>query len=95
MNHLARSAALAALLLLAACNRVTPENYGKIQDGMTHEEVYAILGRPDKVGGGGIGPLEMSTESWQGHGQTITLTFGNGKVVIKAIGESEQPAEAR
>ena len=82
------------LLLLAACSRVTGENYGKIQDGMTREEVYAILGRPDKVGGGGIGPLEMSAETWKGGGQTITVTFGNGKVVIKAIGETEKPADA-
>ena len=84
----------AALLLLAACSRVNSDNYGKIQNGMTRDEVYAILGHPDSVGGGGIGPLEMSAETWKGGGHTITVTFGNGKVVIKAIGETEKPADA-
>lgn len=93
MNNgiLARGALLAALVLwLAACSRVTPENYNKLQAGMTREEVYAILGKPDDVGGGGIGRLEMSTENWRGRGHSISITFGNDKLVLKSIGETRK-----
>lgn len=91
MTRLASSAMLVvAMLWLAACARVTPENYNKLQAGMTREEVYAILGKPDDVGGGGFGKLEMSTETWRGRSHTVSITFGNGKLVLKAIGDTSK-----
>ena len=41
-----RAFAFAAVLLLAACSKVTQENFSKIQDGMSEQEVTAILGGP-------------------------------------------------
>ena len=39
-------ATLALALLLAACSKVTAENYAKIKVGMAYAEVTAILGNP-------------------------------------------------
>jgi uncharacterized membrane protein len=68
--------ALAAVLLLglAACSRVTADNYDRLQTGMTRAEVHALLGAPDKVSGGGIGR---------------SVTYAGEKLAIKSI-ESRQ-----
>lgn len=84
-----RAGLLAALVLVASCSRATPENYAKIDAGMTREEVYAILGKPDEVSGGGIGKLTVSAEVWKGSKNTIQVTFGPGeKVALKSIAET-------
>ncbi len=80
------AAALSLVLLLAACgSQVTPENYDKIQNKMTQDEVYAILGKPTEVSSAGIGNLSASNEVWKGKTHTITVTFGNGSVGFKTI----------
>ena len=38
--------ALVAALLITGCSRVNQENFLKIEEGMTEEEVIALLGRP-------------------------------------------------
>ncbi|MGQ0501600.1 MAG: outer membrane protein assembly factor BamE domain-containing protein [Panacagrimonas sp.] len=83
---------VAAVLLVAACTRVTPENYAKLEAGMTRSQVYEILGKPDEVSGGGIGKLTVSGETWKGRGQTITVTFGGDQVVLKGISQ-DKPEE--
>jgi hypothetical protein len=84
-------AAFAGLLLalVAACSPVTAENYAKVKAGMTREEVYAILGKPDEVAGGDIGPISMSAETWKGRKQTVKVTFGGDKVALKSISPSD------
>ncbi|HKY93135.1 MAG TPA: DUF3862 domain-containing protein [Nevskiaceae bacterium] len=82
-------APLAGALLLAACGGVSAENYQKIQNGMTREEVHKLLGKPDDVSGAGIGDLSFATERWKGRGQTIHVTFLNDKVKTKSIGSSK------
>ena len=37
------------VLLLAACSRVSEENFGKVEEGMTEEQVTAILGKPTEA----------------------------------------------
>ncbi len=41
-------ACLAVSGLLLGCDRVTTENYGKLEVGMAYEEVVSILGEPAK-----------------------------------------------
>lgn len=77
--------ALLIALLLAACSKATPENYAKIEAGMTREEVYAVLGKPDEVSGGGIGSLTTEAETWKGSGHTIHLRFVSGKLIARDI----------
>ncbi len=81
-------ALLAGGVLLAGCSRVTTENYAKVEVGMPRTEVYGILGRPDEVSGGALGPLSISNETWKGRNQTINITFGGDHVALKAIGQN-------
>ncbi len=86
MSKLLRATVLSLILLLVTCgSKVTPENYGKVEDGMTQEQVYAVLGKPTEVSSAGIGKLSASNEVWKGKTHTITVTFGNGKVGFKTI----------
>lgn len=79
----------AMLVIIAACSPVTADNYAKVKAGMTREEVYAILGKPDEVAGGDIGPISMSGETWKGRKQTVKITFGGDKVVLKSIAPND------
>ena len=86
MTRQLKFALLAAVVLIAACgSRVNKDNYDKIENGMTQDEVYAILGKPTEVSSAGIGNLSASNEIWKGSTHTITITFGNGKVGFKTI----------
>ncbi|MGH8530819.1 MAG: hypothetical protein ACRETN_13420 [Nevskiales bacterium] len=86
MSKLLRATALSVVLLLAACgSKVTPENYEKIRNKMSQDEVYSILGKPTEVSSAGIGNLSASNEVWKGKTHTITVTFGNGSVGFKTI----------
>ena len=79
-------AALAAALALVACGpRVSAENYEKVHNGMSMEEVKGILGKPTEVSSFGIGDLSATTARWVGRSQTITITFANNKVKLKAL----------
>lgn len=85
------SLGLAGLLLmgLAACSKVNPETYAKVEAGMSRDEVYALLGKPDEVSGGGIGTLTMSGETWRGNAHTVKITFAGDKVALKSIEAAE------
>lgn len=76
---------LLSVSLLIACSRATVENYERIDAGMSREQVYEILGKPDEVSGGGLGKLTVSSETWKGHRQVINITFGGEKVAMKSI----------
>lgn len=71
------------LLLLTGCDRVTRENYAKIETGMTLDEVVKVLGEPTKLDSVGIGPLEASTARWEGRDGVISIQFTGQKVRIK------------
>lgn len=86
--HHATAAAL--LLMLSACSKVTPDNYGKLEAGMTQEEVHAVLGQPDDVSGGGIGALTLTTETWNGPKHVVKITFAGDKMTIKSIEPREK-----
>src|SRR5436190_22382441 len=73
-------------LFLAACgSRISAENYEKIHNGMSMEDVKKVLGKPTEVSSFGIGDLSATTARWQGSSQTITVTFANNKVKLKTL----------
>ena len=72
-------------LLLAGCSRATAENYEKIQVGMKKDEIHHIIGKPNKVEGGGIGPVDFSVETWTNDPVVITLTFEGDTLAMKSI----------
>ncbi|HXG08716.1 MAG TPA: hypothetical protein VNK04_02915 [Gemmataceae bacterium] len=91
-------------LLLPACSprtpsKVTQENYDKIKNDMTLQQVEAILGPGTKeeggdgsgvaaqfgvhVGGPERGGRNVDTYVWEAKGKTIKVHFVNGKVTNK------------
>src|SRR5438128_296102 len=79
-------AAVVMSLVLAACgSRISAENYEKIHNGMSMDEVKKVLGKPTEVSSFGIGDLSATTARWVGRSQTITITFANNKVKLKTL----------
>lgn len=80
-------AVLTGMLMLAGCSRVSKENYDRVQDGMTTQQVIDILGQPsDKsTKGGEVLGLGGSTTTmtWRHGQQTITARFVNDKLISK------------
>ena len=78
----------AALLLGLGCSKVTSDNYDKIETGMTVTQVEQILGKGTEEAGGAvaIGNLSGSakTVTWGSGEKSITVTFANDKMVMKA-----------
>ena len=87
-----RFAAVACVLLgLLACNRLSQENFAKIDEGMTFEEVVAVLGEPTDSKSAGIGPLSATDATWENDSARINIKFLNGKVQIKAYESKGSP----
>ena len=80
-----RALAFAALLVLAACSRVTQDNFAKIQDGMTEQEVATILGSPAETSSSSILGISGTSSTWKGGDAIITVRFVNGKVALKSF----------
>lgn len=80
----------AVMLLGAACSQVNAQNYAKLDVGMSRADVYAILGEPDQVSGGALGPLSFSTEIWEGGGQAISVTSSGDELALKSIGKPQE-----
>ncbi|HEX5392792.1 MAG TPA: hypothetical protein VFW68_05920, partial [Rhodocyclaceae bacterium] len=74
-----RGLALAATLLaLAACSRLTQENYDKLKTGMAYEDVEAVLGRPTQCSEA----LTVRTCIWGDEASNINANFVAGKAVL-------------
>ncbi|MBI1942906.1 MAG: hypothetical protein HYS35_04500 [Betaproteobacteria bacterium] len=76
-------ATVAAALLLAACSKVTQENFGKIQDGMAEQEVLAILGSPTESSSTTVLGISGTTSRWVSGDAEIMIRFLGGKVAVK------------
>lgn len=76
-------------LLLAACTKVSKENYDRVQAGMPMEEVYSILGEPTDKTTKGIGGLSGTSVFWEKDGIKITVLAVNGKVTAKKFIEEK------
>ena len=77
--------ALSALLLLAACSKVTQDNFAKIKDEMTEQEVAAILGSPTESSSTSLVGITGTSSRWADKDAVITVRFVNGKVVLKTF----------
>lgn len=93
-SYLSIIAACLLCLVLSACGaRVSQENYEKIQNDMSTQEVNNILGKPTDVSSFGIGNLSATTAKWVGKTHTITVTFANEKVKLKSYAENTRAGE--
>ena len=78
-STLRRPAALLAVgLLVAACSKVTAENYAKIKIGMGYQEVTAVLGSP----AGCSDTAGFKSCKWGDDKSNIAVRFAADKVVL-------------
>ena len=85
-----RPLAFAAAVLLAACSKVTQENFAKIQEGMSEEEVMGLLGSPTESNSINVLGVSGTASRWVGRDAVITVSFVNGKVALKTF---DKPAQ--
>lgn len=77
--------ALSAVLLLAACSKITQDNFDKIKDEMTEQEVAAILGAPTESSSTSVLGISGTASRWASADAVIVVRFVNGKVVLKSF----------
>ena len=80
--------AFALVLALAGCSRVTQENFARIQNGMTEQEVHAILGQPTESSSITILGLSGTSSRWRSGDAVITVQFANAKVRLKSFDQT-------
>ena len=74
-----------AAVLLSACSKVNQENFLKVQDGMTEQEVIALLGRPTESNSVNVLGVSGTTSRWASGDAVIAVSFVNGKVAFKSF----------
>ena len=77
--------ALLAALVLAACSKVNQENFLKIQEGASEQEVISILGRPTESNSVNVLGVSGTTSRWVAGNTVITVRFVNGQVAFKSF----------
>jgi hypothetical protein len=77
--------ALALALAVAACSRVTHENFTKVRDGMSEQEVHALLGNPTESSSVSVLGISGTSSKWVTKDAVVTVQFVNGKVRLKSF----------
>jgi hypothetical protein len=77
--------ALLAALLVVACSKVNQENFLKIQEGMSEEEVISLLGRPTESNSVNVLGISGTASRWVAGDTLITVRFVNGQVAFKSF----------
>ena len=81
-----------SILFLVACSKVTQETFARIQEGMSEQEVHALLGKPSESSSVNVLGVSGSSSRWLAGDAAITVRFVNGKVVLKSF---DKPGVAR
>jgi hypothetical protein len=79
------------LLVLVACSKVTQENFAKVQDGMSEQEVIALLGSPTESNSVNVLGISGTSSRWVGGDAEITIRFVNGQVALKRFDKPAGP----
>jgi hypothetical protein len=79
-----------ALFLVACGGSVSQENYDKVQNGMTMDEVQSILGKPSESSSVDVAGMSGTTAVWEGKEGTISIQLANGKVRAKQFSKSSK-----
>jgi hypothetical protein len=82
------------LLVLVACSKVTQENFAKVQDGMSEQEVIALLGSPTESNSVNVLGISGTSSRWVGGDAEITIRFVNGQVALKRF-DNPRSAETK
>ncbi len=85
-----RALVIAALLLtLAACSKITQENFSRITDGMTEQEVIALLGEPTESQSISVLGVSGTASRWVSNDAVITIQFVNGKARLRFFDKAD------
>ncbi|MGF1677892.1 MAG: outer membrane protein assembly factor BamE [Candidatus Methylacidiphilales bacterium] len=68
---------------IACGNKLTSENFTKVKNGMTEEEVRSLLGKPKEVKTGEMLGLSSTTFTYEDGETQAVVGFINGKVTHK------------
>jgi hypothetical protein len=79
------------LVLLVACSKVNQENFAKVQDGMTEQEVIGLLGKPTESNSVNVLGVSGTSSRWASGDTVITVRFVNGKVALKTFDKPPAP----
>jgi hypothetical protein len=85
--------ALLAALIVVACSKVNQENFLKIQEGMSEQEVISILGRPNESNSVNVLGISGTASRWVAGDTVITVRFVNGQVALKSFDKPGVPAK--
>jgi len=86
MNYLKIIIIIILVITLQACgNKIKQENYLKVTNGMTIEEVTDILGDPTNSSAGDFAGISGTASNWQTESMEISIHFMNGKVISKQL----------
>lgn len=77
--------AVLAALLLAACAKITQENFLRIERGMSEQEVISVLGTPSESSSVDVLGISGTAARWVGSDAEITVRFVGGKVALKSF----------
>lgn len=80
-----KRACLLLLLLVAACARITQDNYLLIDQGMSEHEVNALLGSPTEAQSYNAYGFSSTLSRWVSRDAVITVRFVNGKARVKTF----------
>jgi hypothetical protein len=80
-----RNLCVVLLLALAACSKVSQENFAKLQDGMSEQEVAAILGSPTESQSVSVLGVSGTVSRWVSGDAVITVRFVGGKAALKSF----------
>ena len=73
---------LVAVIALAACSKLTEDNLQKVHNGMTTDEVKAILGEPtSSQTSSALGIISGTTYIYHTDKSDVKITFVNDKVI--------------
>ncbi|OGA57929.1 MAG: hypothetical protein A3G81_22240 [Betaproteobacteria bacterium RIFCSPLOWO2_12_FULL_65_14] len=71
--------------VIAACSKVTQQNFAKIEEGMSEQEVIAILGAPTESNSINVLGVSGTASRWASGDAVISVRFVNGKVALKSF----------
>ena len=73
-----RLAILPLCLLLAACSKLTQENYTQLKPGMARAEVESLLGKPTQCSGA----LGLSSCTWGDTERYVSVQYAGDQVLL-------------
>jgi hypothetical protein len=80
----------ALLVVLVACTKVNQENFAKVQEGMSEQEVMALLGSPTESNSVNVLGISGTSSRWVSGDAEITIRFVNGQVALKRFDKPRQ-----